>query len=473
MHLRKKYLIIFLSIGFTLALFPVSSSADSNNTDTAERNNVQENYTYLLKNPEQTIEVLKIIKKHSPSLTATAIEEIGLVSVENPKHIDVSKVQHKIASYVDSQGELPNLIPPYEGTVSSNKILKAAQRSTLNDFQNSNKVHAKNTYPPLSSENFTSFNWYLKDVTSNYRSLSIDKGEHSTIALIDSGIDINHPLIKENIDLTLAKNYSAGHMDVTDELGHGTSIAGILSNIAPQTKIIPYKVVGSTEGKSLWVINAIIDAANDGNDVINLSVGTYLIKSEKEDKLLIKAYKKAVKYAKRKGSVVIASAGNDGFDLDELKEFKFKHLPGGLQDAITVSSNTKDNTLAYYSNFGKEVDFSAPGGSLLDHDGAERANEMIITTFPIHQMNTPLDQSLGIPQGYTLTEGTSYAVPQVSAAAALMISEHTERTGKNPSVNKVIKYLEKGSFDIGKPGRDNYFGAGKVNAYRSLIRINK
>ena len=221
------------------------------------------------------------------------------------------------------------------------------------------------------------------------------------------------------------------------------------------------------------MIEAIIDAANNDNDVINLSVGTYFIKSEKEDKLLIKAYKKAVKYAESKGSVVIASAGNDGFDLDELKELKIKHLPGGLNNVITVSSNTKNNNLAYYSNFGKEVDFSAPGGSLFDDNGSNNTNEMIITTFPINQMNTPLDQSLGIPQGYTLTEGTSYAVAQVSATAALIISEYTERTGNKPSVNKVLKYLEKGSSDIGKPGRDNYFGEGKVNAYSSLMMMNK
>lgn len=60
-------------------------------------------------------------------------------------------------------------------------------------------------------------------------------------------------------------------------------------------------------------------------------------------------------------------------------------------------------------------------------------------------------KGLGIPQGYTLTEGTSYAVAQVSATAALIISEYTERTGNKPSVNKVLKYLEKGSSDIGKP----------------------
>ena len=85
---------------------------------------------------------------------------------------------------------------------------------------------------------------------------------------------------------------------------------------------------------------------------------------------------------------------------------------------------------------------------------------MIITTFPTDQLNTPLDQSLGIPQGYTLTEGTSYAVPQVSATAALII-------------NEVLKYLDRGSSDIGKRGRDSYFGEGKVNAYSSLMMINK
>ncbi|MGK9184817.1 S8 family serine peptidase [Priestia filamentosa] len=471
MQLIKKYFCILLCSSFVLVSFPIYSSAESNNL--VEKNDFQENYTYLLKNPKQTKEVLEIIKKQSPSLNTTAIEDIGLIYVENSKNADVSKIENKIIKYIDDKGELPNLIPPYEDTISPNKIPNEAKKPILNDSKKFNQFNTNIKSPSLNSKSFMPFNWYLEDLTSDYKSLSIDKGEHSTIALIDSGVDMEHPLIKRNIDLTLAKNYVTDEMDITDELGHGTTIAGIISNVAPQTKIVPYKVVGTTGGESVWVIDAIIDAANNDSDVINLSVGTYFIKSEKEDKLLIKAYKKAVKYAKSKGSVVIASAGNDGFDLDELKELKFKHLPGGLHNVVTVSSNTKNNNLAYYSNFGKEVDFSAPGGSLFDENGFDNTNEMIITTFPINKMNTSLDQSLGIPQGYTLTEGTSYSVPQVSATAALIISEYIERTGNQPSVKRVLKYLEEGSADIGEPGRDNYFGEGKVNAYNSLRMMNK
>src|SRR5690606_16488796 len=145
-------------------------------------------------------------------------------------------------------------------------------------------------------EAFMPFNWYLKDVTSDHKSLSIDEGERSTIALIDSGVDLGHPLIKENIDVTLAKNYITNDTNVMDELGHGTTIAGILSNMAPETTIVPYKVVGHAGGESVWVIDAMIDAANHDSDVISVSVGTYLIKSETEDKLLIKAYERALKY---------------------------------------------------------------------------------------------------------------------------------------------------------------------------------
>jgi len=471
MNLSKMYLSVLLSISFTLGSFPVYGSAESNNT--VEESNSQENYTYLLKSPKQTKEVLEKMKNQYPSLHATAIEEIGLIYVENSKNVDVNKIENKILEYIDVKGELPDLISPYEDTVTPNKTLNEVKQSILDESKESNQFDTNIAFPSLNSEAFTPFNWYLKDVTSDYKNLSIDTGDHSTIALIDSGVDIEHPLIKENIDLTFAKNYVTNDMDITDELGHGTTIAGIMSSIAPETTIVPYKVVGNAGGESVWVIDAIIDAANDDNGVISLSVGTYLIKSEKVDKLLIKAYERAVRYAKNKGSVVIASAGNDGFDLDELKKIKYKHLPGGLHDVITVSSNTKHNNLAYYSNFGKEVDFSAPGGSLFDDNGFTDTTEMIITTFPTDQLNTPLDQSLGIPQGYTLTEGTSYAVPQVSATAALIISEYTERTGDKPSVNEVLKYLDRGSSDIGKRGRDSYFGEGKVNAYSSLMMINK
>lgn len=471
MNLREKYLSVLLSISFILGSFPIYGYANSDNT--VKESNSQENYTYLLKSPNQTKKVLQIMKNQYPSLNAKAIEEIGLIYVENSKNIDVTKIENKIVEYIDLQGELPNLISPYKDTVTPNKILNEVKRPILNESKESNQFETNIAFPSLNSETFTPFNWYLNDVTSDYKNLSIDTGDHSTIALIDSGVDIEHPLVKENIDLTLAKNYLTNDIEITDELGHGTSIAGIISSIAPETTIVPYKVIGNAGGKAVWVIDAIIDAANNDHGVISLSVGTYLIKSEREDKLLIKAYERAVGFAKNKGSVVIASAGNDGFDLDELKKMKYKHLPGGLHDVITVTSITKNNNLAYYSNFGKEVDFSASGGSLFDDNGFIDTTELIITTFPIDQLNTPLDQLLGIPQGYTLTEGTSYAVPQVSATAALIISEYKERTGDKPSVNDVLKYLDRGSSDIVNRSRDSYLGKGKVNAYSSLLMINK
>ncbi|MED1442895.1 S8 family serine peptidase [Aeribacillus composti] len=291
---------VLLSIPLILVSFPVYGSAESNNT--VEKNNSLENYTYLLKSPKQAKEVLEIMKNQYPSLNVTAIEDIELIYVENSKNIDVNKIENKIIEYIDVQGELPDLISPYEDAVTPNRILNEVKQLTLDEFKESNQFDTNIEFPSLNSETFTPFNWYLKDVTSDYKNLSIDTGEHSTIALIDSGVDIEHPLIKENIDLTLAKNYVTNDMDITDELGHGTTIAGIMSSIAPDTTIVPYKVIGNEVGKSVWVIEAIIDAANNDNDVINLSVGTYFIKSEKEDKLLIKAYKKAVKYAERKGA---------------------------------------------------------------------------------------------------------------------------------------------------------------------------
>ena len=231
------------------------------------------------------------------------------------------------------------------------------------------------------------------------------------------------------------------------------------------------KVLGAWDGQSEWVINAIIDAANNHSDVINLSLGTYKARTDKDEKLMLDAYSKAVKYANKKGAVVVASAGNDASDLDELKREKLLHLPSGLPQSVSVSSNTINDTLASYSNFGREIDFSAPGGDMLNN-GEVDLFSMIITTYPSDRGNALLDQLLGIPQGYTLNVGTSLAVPQVSAAAALIISEYKDINGRKPGVKTTIKYLRDGSVDIGKRGNDDYFGEGKVNAYRSLQKLN-
>ncbi|MCJ7992868.1 S8 family serine peptidase [Priestia sp. OVS21] len=177
---------------------------------------------------------------------------------------------------------------------------------------------------------FHSFQWDINIVTNDGKSYELQKGNHNVkVAIIDSGIDFNHPDLKENI-ISKGKSFVPNVDDTQDYLGHGTMVAGMIAangkfmGVGPELGIVPYKVFQNGEAESSWIINAIIQAAKDNMDVINLSLSTYLSKNLTEDKVLMRAYQNALRYAKHHGSVVVASAGNDALNLNKPKEIAEK-----------------------------------------------------------------------------------------------------------------------------------------------------
>jgi lantibiotic leader peptide-processing serine protease len=452
---RKINLAFFFTILLMTLAFPLVGNASAIKEDNS--------YSILFKNATKAQEFLKEINKEY--VESEIIPEIGLVTITSD--YDLKELVHDKASHLKddiiSQGSLPkfNDTEMHLNEVSINSVKKE-------DYPNyKDRIKA---VKPLTY--FEPFNWYLKDVTNNFSATKINDGEGVKIAILDSGIDINHPLLSHNVNPESGKNYTSDNSaDIFDQLGHGTSVAGIITALAPQSKITPYKVINEDGGESYWVIQAIIDAVKHGNDVINISLGTYKDRDNEQDEILIDSYRLAINYAKRHDTIVVASAGNDLSNLDDLlRNENSMYLPAGLKEVISVSSNNKEDEITTYSNSGNSIDFSAPGGDLgEDFD----ITDMIISTFPLYIKNTEIDQLLGVPQGYTISYGTSLAAPQVSATAALIISEYKQIYHKKPSIKKVENYLKHGSVDIGIRGRDTYFGFGKVNAYQSLKKLTK
>ena len=424
------------------------------------------NHTLLVKDISKTQSMVQELKNIDSHLEIDHIDELGIIYINNIQKYEINNLYKKLGesfkSNIEEEGELPKNVPhsiKLDSNISPETINQAAKSlSNLN-------------------ENFDIFKWYIKDVTSDYKAHSIEKGsENVKIALIDSGVDQNHPDIQNKLDLSKAKSYVTGEETTKDDVGHGTSVAGVIKSISPETSIVPYKVIGSNDGESYWTIQAIVDAAKNHYDIINLSLGTYKTKNNKEDRAIIKSYKRAINFANKAGSLVVASAGNEGHNLDQLKnDSKQLHLPGGMENVITVSSSVKSDSFSSYSNFGKNISFSAPGGDYgVDYNTTKQFDirEMILTTYPIEKENTQLDQMLGIPQGYTLSLGTSLSAPQVSATAALIISKYEKEHGVKPTKKQVLNFLRKGAIDPGAPNRDIYFGYGKINAYNSLMNMN-
>ncbi|MCA0987012.1 S8 family serine peptidase [Guptibacillus algicola] len=324
--------------------------------------------------------------------------------------------------------------------------------------------------------------WDVNQVTQDGKSYELQAGNHGvTIGMIDSGIDFNHPDLSKNI-VSSGKSFVPGIQDTQDVLGHGTMVAGSIAangtqkGVGPGLGLIPYKVFHNGSADSSWIIDAIIEAANDGVDVINLSLGTYKSPKNKEDRIVIKAYEKAVKYAKKRGVFVVASAGSSGYDItkpfDQNEEHQdLIHLPGGMKGVFTVAATTKEATLASYSNFGRNVDMGAPGGDYginFKENQVFDIDSMILTTYPVNAPQSPFATYFGIPKGYDYSAGSSLASPKVAATAGLIIAEYRELHEKKPNVQTIERILVKGANHSNEKEQKALFRHGILDVSHSL-----
>ncbi len=312
------------------------------------------------------------------------------------------------------------------------------------------------------------------------------------VAVLDTGIDVTHPDLTANINVVLSKSFVPGETFVVAPGtwfpgAHGTHVAGTIAaadndlgiiGVAPEAEIVAVKVLSSVDGYGTWdgVFEGMVYAADIGADVINLSLGGYLNRrggyddngtadpsddfwlSANEVSAIVNATARAAAYATRKGTLVVAAAGNDAIDADHAKDFI--NLPGGVPHVINVSATgpigwfndptTDLDLLAVYSNFGQsEIDLAAPGGNADLTFPANWHYDMVIST---------------VPGTWAWAAGTSMATPHVVGVAALIIGEN----GGSMKPSAVERVLRKSADDLGKPGRDDAYGHGRINAYNAV-----
>lgn len=218
-----------------------------------------------------------------------------------------------------------------------------------------------------------------------------NEGEGVVVAVIDTGVDYNHPDLKENIiggrDFTGKGNYMDGN-------GHGTHVCGTIAaanngsgvvGMAPKVKILALKALGDDgSGDMDHVVEAIQYATTYGVNVISMSLGG-------PDSI---ALHDAVKEAAARGIIIIVAAGNDGDGDISTEELSY---PGAYHEVIEVGAVDYNGSLAYFSNTNHEVDILAPGVQVL---------------------------STYLGGQYAKLDGTSMATPHVSGAAALLKSNN-------------------------------------------------
>jgi subtilisin family serine protease len=282
-------------------------------------------------------------------------------------------------------------------------------------------------------------------------------GAGVTIAIVDSGVDLNHPDLSSK--LVAGADFQAGKRDCPpgpqDENGHGTHVAGIAAAItnngiggagtAPDAKIMPVRVLDAEGSGALdTVVAGIKYAADHGAEVINLSLGELPVVGQLE--ALNQDIEDAVNYAWDRGAVVIGAAGNETFPLCS--------YPAAAQRSVCVGATDSRGLPSYYSSFPNNphgtgsVGVRAPGGvgSVFCEDDEDIWSSM----WPGSDFDT-----CGEIQGYETLAGTSMATPFVSGVAAMLF-------GQGLSNQQVLDRLRTTSSNGG--AYDPVYGYGIVDA---------
>ena len=329
-------------------------------------------------------------------------------------------------------------------------------------------------------------------------------GEGVRVAVIDGGFHSVHQDLVANLDVASSISTVPG-FNFNQDVGtfwHGTHVAGIIAasgvgivGIAPKATIIGVKSLHNGSGAFEWILDGILYAATPqsmggaGAQIINMSLGATIDyrNSWQEEGFrkafqeLQKIYDRAAMYAYQNGVTVIASAGNGATNYDEAKEL-YK-LPAENRHVLSISStgptgwalgNTNFTDLAYYSDHGKALlDFAAPGGSagLLVVQGNNSACTMLGTyvsvTLPCYGFDMVISSSRGSGasiSNYSWAQGTSMASPAAAGVAALII----QANGASLTPAQVKTKLMQSGSDLGKPGQDEFYGLGFVNAAKAV-----
>lgn len=279
----------------------------------------------------------------------------------------------------------------------------------------------------ISNDPYFDTQWYHQ-VIHTPKAWAVTTGSNSEIvAVIDDGIDLNQKDLKNQI---IAPYDVIHNSTLTIPVGeHGTHVSGIIAGslnnafdgvgVAPNVKIMPINVFDGEDALYSDVIKGIDYAINHGANIINLSLGGNEPSAILND---------AIQRAYQAGILIIAAAGNDGQNIED--------YPASYDHVVGVSATNHLDYLAYFSNYGPQIDLAAPGTD-------------IYSTLPNNKFGE--------------MSGTSMATPIVSGTAALVWSVNNHLTNA-----QVAEQLYKTADDLGPVGKDIYYGYGRINAYKAV-----
>lgn len=353
--------------------------------------------------------LVKYKKAVSANTRATIHKQLGATTKRHIGPLDVDVVQ------VDSADSVGETIQKYK----AHGEVEYVEPNYL----------AKHFLTP--NDNLFSKQWQLQKIGAP-QAWDSSQGGFGPIAIVDTGIMASQTDLSGHV--LPGYNFVSGNTDTTDDNGHGTHVAGIVSaatnngtgvsSIGFQGSLLPVKVLDNTGAGTYGdVASGIIYAADNGARIINVSLGGPSSSRTMQD---------AVKYAASKGAIIVAAAGNNANNSPV--------YPAAYPGVIAVSASDQNDSLASFSSYGSDIYVSAPGVN-------------IISTY-----------SSG---GYATMSGTSMAAPLVSGLIGLALSKGST------TVSTILGDLRSTSDKVGPYGYDQngwnqYFGYGRVNAAKLL-----
>jgi subtilisin family serine protease len=345
----------------------------------------------------------------SDSFNAEVIDTMGLVYLvefSQDQYKSINKAKQEIRKELKALGfKVKN--------VQENYVMHALEDSSTQDDVTIQAMHPNQA-------------WHYNMINAP-QAWNVNGGSSSVrIAVLDTGIDHNHPSLRNFVNTSLGRNYSSSgsSTDTMDRQGHGTHVAGTIasygnvSGVMTNATLIPVKVLGDNgSGSSYGIQQGILYASSIGADVINMSLGGGGYDQASAD---------ANQTAVNRGTIVVAASGNDGQGSIS--------YPAAYSSVIAVGSVTSSGTRSSFSNYGSGLDLVAPGSS-------------IYSTWP--------------NSGYNTISGTSMATPHVAGVAGLIRSVNSNISVAN--AKNILKSTAQYA------GSATYYGSGIVDAYASVI----
>ena len=286
--------------------------------------------------------------------------------------------------------------------------------------------------------------WPLRTMDA-LRGWRVERGTSAdvVVAVLDSGVDYSHPDLQNRV--VAGFDFVNLDDDPADDHGHGTHVAGIVAaepdnrtgvaGVSWGASIMPLKVCPAEDGCGTFeVAAAIAYAVQGGVKVVNISLSGDTGRCPPELEL-------AARLAEARDVLLVASAGNSAMDGNPVM------YPAACDGYLAVGATAPNDRWAPFSEHGDFVDLSAPGVA-------------VPSTVPPGLVGVQDDPAT---PGYGPAAGTSMAAPHVAGLAALLFAAHPGWTAL-----QVEEHMEATAVDAGKPGPDEYFGAGRISIGRAL-----